>query len=548
MRKLLYITILALTVGLSACSRSARQKQILVEAERIAAMYPDSALALVSDIDAQDLKDADNKALYATVIATVNNVKESSMAGDSLIRFAYNFYRGNDKERFLRSGNLYAMHLFWMGEGMASLAVLDSLLATPNLPDSIEIELLQTRTGIGGSLFDCKRNICYIKRLQKLDNNTEAQLDYKYQLCENYQFAGQSDSALTLIDELIEYAKVHQLAEDQFKFTYEKVGILEEKGRYAESNALVDYIWSHAPDYSSNSFLHYWKALNYFNLGDFKNSQHHLAIADSSAITSTDIDRDYYESFARPLREYLAYKQSGVIKLTQLAFANNLQQHKSNRIETNRRQAEQNSLMVENRALELKAENQRKTAIIIIVILIAVIITIIALWNIQKRRRRVVEAEERVDALNKMVEELKHPTPTSAHDALRRAMLQQLGIIKMVAETPTEQNREMLRKISSMENEATGGALVNWDNVYEIVDNLYSDFCKKLHNRYGGILTEKEEQVIVLFVAGFSAKEISVITSQSTASIYVRKSAVKKKLGVAEKEDVVDFLKQELTR
>jgi len=47
--------------------------------------------------------------------------------------------------------------------------------------------------------------------------------------------------------------------------------------------------------------------------------------------------------------------------------------------------------------------------------------------------------------------------------------------------------------------------------------------------------------------AGFSAKEISVITSQSTASIYVRKSSVKKKLGVPEKEDVMRFLREELS-
>lgn len=43
---------------------------------------------------------------------------------------------------------------------------------------------------------------------------------------------------------------------------------------------------------------------------------------------------------------------------------------------------------------------------------------------------QIIEAEERVDALNKMIEELKQPIPTSGHEALRRAMLQQLGIIK----------------------------------------------------------------------------------------------------------------------
>lgn len=114
----------------------------------------------------------------------------------------------------------------------------------------------------------------------------------------------------------------------------------------------------------------------------------------------------------------------------------------------------------------------------------------------------------------------------------------------MVAETPTEQNRDMLRKISSVENDSDK-ALVNWENVYEMIDNLYSGFYSRLHDRYGNILTEKEEQIIALMVAGFSTKEISVITGQTPATIYVRKSSVRKKLGVPEKEDIMVFLLKE---
>ncbi len=62
-------------------------------------------------------------------------------------------------------------------------------------------------------------------------------------------------------------------------------------------------------------------------------------------------------------------------------------------------------------------------------------------------------------------------------------MLKQIvGIIKMVAETPTEQNREMLRKISSIDGK-TDGELVDWGNVFEIIDNLYSGFYTKVTRR-----------------------------------------------------------------
>lgn len=64
---------------------------------------------------------------------------------------------------------------------------------------------------------------------------------------------------------------------------------------------------------------------------------------------------------------------------------------------------------------------------------------------------------------------------------LHAVMLRQLGIIRMVAEAPTEQNRKILRKISSIEGE-TNGELVDWANVFDIIDNLYSGFYGKLHD------------------------------------------------------------------
>jgi DNA-binding CsgD family transcriptional regulator len=80
--------------------------------------------------------------------------------------------------------------------------------------------------------------------------------------------------------------------------------------------------------------------------------------------------------------------------------------------------------------------------------------------------------------------------------------------------------------------------------VFELINTLYSGFYNKLHTAWGKTLTPKEEQIIVLMVAGFSTKEISVITGQTTSTIYVRKSSIRKKLGVPEKEDIVAFLRE----
>lgn len=540
----MFVAVFVACIGVS-CSHSQQHAQIISDAERIADEQPDSALALLNNIDVSEI-DADSLiAFYYMVKASAHKANESSMVSDSLIRYSFEYYKNRDYIRFLRSSDLYALHLFLLGSGKKSLALLDSLISLPDIPDSSMLELLQTRIGVGGAEFDCKNNIGYIRHLQELDKDSVNQIEYLYQLCENYQFANNSDSALIIINNLIDYAYANHLGNDQFKYTYEKIGILEELGRYDESNHVADYVLENAPHNSALPYLYFWKALNYFNLGNYDRSSRELAIADSCALGRTDVDHNYYESFAGPLREFLAYRQNGKIRLSQLATLNNSQRDLFNRLEYTRLESEQNALKQENKALTLKAQNERKTAILIICLLGAVIIGLAAIWNIQKRKRKTIEAEERAEALQKMVDDLSaSKTLSSEHESLRRAMLQQLGIIKMVAETPTEQNRDMLRKISSVEN-GSDGSLVNWENVYDMIDNLYSGFYSRLHNCHGNVLAEKEEQIIALMVAGFSTKEISVITGQSAATIYVRKSSVRKKLGLPEKEDIVAFLRQE---
>ena len=253
------------------------------------------------------------------------------------------------------------------------------------------IELLQTRIGVGGAEFDCKNNIGYIRHLQELDKDSVNRIEYLYQLCENYQFANNSDSALIIINDLIDYAYANHLGDDQFKYTYEKIGILEELGRYDESNRVADYVLENAPHNSALPYLYFWKALNYFNMGSYDCASRELAIADSCALGRTDVGHNYYESFAGPLREFLAYRQNGKIRLSQLATLNNSQRDLFNRLEYTRLESEQNALKQENKALTLKAQNERKTAILIICLLGAVIIGLAAIWNIQNENERLLK-------------------------------------------------------------------------------------------------------------------------------------------------------------
>ena len=553
MRNLLFILLTVVAVGIVSCSRSASYySNTLDKAETVMQTSPDSAMSILDDIDPSDLKADSLRARYHYLRAFGHMRQNRSMIGDSLIAFAHDYYRGKDIVRDIRSGTAQAWYKFWVGDTPGAIVMLDSIVSLSNVPDSLIAPTLRIRVLLGASEYQGETLIPFARRLMSIENDTLRQVEAKYMLLSAYEYAEQLDSALMLADELIDYARRNSWGDKQFVFELERAQILGEMGRTAESDEVVDGVSrKSSPDNGAADYLHMQLAMNALNAGNLSRASKELAVADSFALKFRKEDDTYYRSYSNLLRTMIDFKEHGKMKLVHVNGLNNRQQERYNRAKASQWESERSALEQQSRALALKAESEHKTVIILVIALIAILILSGALLFFRHRRQRERDNEERAEALQKMVDELKAtPSPeqtvVSTPAALRRAMLQQLGIIKMVAETPTEQNREMLRKISSIDSD-TNGALINRESIYEIIDNLYSGFYTRLHKRHGEILTDKEEQIIVLMMAGFSTKEISVITAQTTATIYVRKSSIRKKLGVPEKEDIVAFLRKEIS-
>ncbi len=542
------IYLLLVIVILASCSKTEpRQDTKISLAEQLMVSNPESALAILEAIDPSDLKVDSLKARFHYLKAFGHMKRNRSMIEDSLITFAHKYYRGKDIVKDIRSGIALAFYKFWVGDSPGSITMLDSLTKLPNVPDSLMTEVLRIRVLLGTSEYQGRQIIPLVKRLHILENDTLRKMEAKYMLLAGYEYAGEIDSALYLVNELIDYARSRHWGDKQFLFMVEQAQLLTESGQDGESDRLIDEIFSKAGhDNGAADMLHFQYAINALNRGNVNLAAHHLKTADSIAVRLRGDEDAYFRSYSNLLHAMIDFRQTGRIKLTHINRLNNRQNERFNRMKASQWESERGALRQQNRALTLKAESEHKTVIILIISLAAFLILGGSAWIFIIRRQRERDNEERIEALQKMVDEYKsapsQETDKADSTALRGIMLKQLGIIKMVAETPTEQNREMLRKISAIDGE-TNGELVDWGKVFEIIDSLYSGFYSKLHRQCGEQLTPKEEQIIVLMVAGFSTKEISVITGHTTSTIYVRKSSIRKKLGVPEKEDIVEFLK-----
>lgn len=527
-----------------------RYDRILADAETcMAAGMVDSALNLLEGIDIVDLRHDSLRAKYVYMQALAHLRLDRSMVGDSLVGMAHEYYRGKDLDRDIRSGMLAALYKFWAGDMAAATAMLDSLSYLENIPDSLLVEPLRIRVLLGALQFEGIDNTAPAKRLLEVETDSLCQAEAKYMLCQSYEYSEQFDTALVLLDELIDFARSNNFGDKWFLFELERAQLLSEAGRPEESNRAVDEIFRKAPepDNGAADILHLTMAINLFNSGDTAEALCELAAADSIAQSAPYDDYLYYRNFSDLMHSIADYHESGRLTVQKTAQNINRRQGYLNRMKASQWETERSALKNEKRSLMLKEENKRKTIVILVVVIVSIIVTVTLAWVIWSRRRRQLESDERAEALQRMVDEMKASPADAAenNETLRRAMLQQLGIVKMVAETPTEQNREMLRRISSIDAEI-GDGLVNWQNLYGVIDNLYSGFYTKLRERYGSELSEKEMQIIVLMMAGFSTKEIGVITSQTTATIYVRKSSIRRKLHIVEKEDIVAFLRRDM--
>ena len=191
-------------------------------------------------------------------------------------------------------------------------------------------------------------------------------------------------------------------------------------------------------------------------------------------------------------------------------------------------------------AMEIRLQKQRTQTTIGIIIVVVLLVGIYARYRYRQRIARLAEAEERIDTLSQMLEEAQQAT--GEDDAfVKRMLLQQLGVIRLVANTPTAQNQALLRRLAELGNDQVPvEGLIVWDDLYPLIDRLYNGFHARLMERFGSVLTDKEVQICCLLCAGFSTKEISVITHQSASSIYVRKTSIRKKLGIEEGADIVE--------
>ena len=199
---------------------------------------------------------------------------------------------------------------------------------------------------------------------------------------------------------------------------------------------------------------------------------------------------------------------------------------------------------LEEKNMQLMIERQKEQTLFFALAFIMLLALMGLLFWLRNRKSKLVEKEDEIDTLRKLLSESSDTTVDNKNDRFfKRILLQQLGIIRLATSNPTSANLALLKRMKEISNqEVDVDSLLNWNDLYQMIDYIYDGFYTSLFNRFGAMLNEKEIQLCCLLKANFTTKEISVVTQQSVRTVYQRKSTIRQILQMPEAEDIATYL------
>lgn len=521
----------------------------LDEAERYLPLQPDSASAALEHIHFPGKLTGKEKADYWFLHAQSRRNSNRSYVNDSLLKQSIAFYvSANDSLRSQNAYRLEAQRQEWMGNHQTADSLYRKAIQyAPSggiKPWALYDKLIMLHGNhINPKDYPLAR--AYARQLLAISTTPDWLAHAYYQLAVNYNFEGlHPDSAIYYTHKCLENVRILPERERPFYLSncanmigldaQEALSLLREAIRInpsLECSATCTqgyiYLSISRPD---SALLCYQTAIKLYEKQFARTNKGYPTLHNS--LTTLYACASYAS-------------RSGDIRVKDFIYNDSIQMA-SNRLRLINEENQELQQNLRGEQLHLELRQQRLRSIFAIFLCVSALIGTIAFIYIHRRKQRWIASEEKIEALELIVEQAQantseEPAPDGAF--FRRILLKQLGMIRLIASTPTNANQDLLRQFNKIGQDTdTSGSLLVWEELYPIIDASYSGFYTKLANGFGHQLNEKEIQLCCLLRAGFTTKEINVVTGQSLSTIYHRKIDIRRKLELDETGALSGFL------
>ena len=573
--KFLIWTIVAMALCLmSACANGDVQR--VQKAEELLTVNRDSAMAILREVVRPDQLPEESKALYWFCVADIRANTMQSLSEDSMICWAAQYFRnrwlqdGEYEDYMMKAGMEEAFYWWWNDDKEKAQQVLQRQqryaeeIAKKKGEHIWEVILLRISAELAMRDYDYERVRDYTEALIRLGDEKAIHLDEVVRVYNGmaitYFYLGEYDK----MEQAFEKA-IAQSSDSAFIVNVVRRNYADLLGEIGQTERAIHMHEELAAIYrEGNSWLLveslYSLSRLWLNKGDKQRADRYMREAEELFETyRATISSPSAEAGLLAHRQVLNYALHGHYQMMPLATYNTQWQDKDY-IRYRVAEAKERSMSdLREQVLRQQLAKQRQTILIVGLVCVVLGLCLLSVYLYRRRQRLLIEKEEEIETLKGIINKgLSDQVPSnqvpSTKDAdgnVRKLMLQQLGVIKTIAGTPTEANQQLLARLMAL-NEETANALIDWQSIYQTIDLVYDGFYTRLRDKYGNVqgsnvpstkeqrplLNEKEIQLCCLLKADFSTKEINMLTRQSLQTIYQRKTQIRQKLNLAEAEDI----------
>ena len=557
-----WFSILGMALCLMVSCSVRRDRERIDTAEELLYSSRDTAELLIRQVERLERLDDEHLAKYWFVICDLHANSMQSLSEDSMICWASEYYRTQWKEEhgdarhMILSGLDEAMYYWWNGDKARTQEVLQRQkkyadeVAEQSGEHLWQVIVLRVSAEIAMRDYDYEHVREYTETLIGLDNGKAIHLDEVERvynvLAIVYFSLGEYDKMEKCFEKAIAQAADSAFIVNVVRRNY--ADLLGEMGQTDRAIRMQEELtaqyreagnWLQVESLCSLSRL-------WLNKGDKQRAERYMREAEElfAGYKESEEFDPATEASVMAHKQVLEYAKNGTYHIIDLVqFLNRWSE--TDYVRYRVAEAKERSIRdLRERNLYLTISRQRQMIVIIVLFFVALGICLLFIYLYRRRQRLLMEKEEEIETLRTM---LAAADKKDDKESVRKLMLQQLGVIKTIAGTPTEANQQLLARLMAL-NEETANALIDWPSIYQTIDLVYDGFYTRLMQKYGAsdqsndsahpVLNEKELQLCCLLKADFSTKEINMLTRQSLQTIYQRKTQVRQKLSLAEAEDI----------
>lgn len=547
-----------------------RDRERIDTAEELLYSSRDTAELLIRQVERLERLDDEHLAKYWFVICDLHANSMQSLSEDSMICWASEYYRTQweeehgDARHMILSGLDEAMYFWWNGDKARTQEVLQRQkkyadeVAEQSGEHLWQVIVLRVSAEIAMRDYDYEHVREYTETLIGLDNGKAIHLDEVERVYNALAIVYFSLGEYDKMEKCFEKA-IAQAADSAFIVNVVRRNYADLLGEIGQTDRAIKMLEDLTEEYrQADSWLQveslYSLSRLWLNKGDKQRAERYMREVEelfAKYKESAEFDPAAEAAFLAH-RQVLEYAQKGSYHCFPLVQYHNRWSEKDY-IRYRVAEAKERSIRdLRERNLYLTISRQRQMIVIIMLFFVTLGGILLFVYLYRRRQRLLLEKEEEIETLRGIINNVRRDDVRCTKDAdVRKLMLQQLGVIKTIAGTPTEANQQLLARLMAL-NETTANALIDWQSIYQTIDLVYDGFYTRLRDKYGNVqgsnvqstkegralLNEKEIQLCCLLKADFSTKEINMLTRQSLQTIYQRKTQVRQKLNLPEAEDI----------